>query len=155
MDITPITISEAQVFVTRHHRHHKAPVGGLFALAVSEGEMVVAVAVIGRPVARAWDDGWQVEVTRLCTLDGSCICHAGIVAPKGAASKLYARCAQIALLMGYRRVITYIGASEKGTSLQAAGWRCLGQAGGGSWSVPSRPRVDKHPLEQKTLWQVP
>ena len=25
---------------------------------------------------------------------------------------------------------------------------------GKSWSVKSRPRVDKHPLGQKTLWEV-
>jgi hypothetical protein len=56
--------------------------------------------------------------------------------------------------MGYRRLVTYILTTEPGTSLRAAGWRCMGQAGGGSWNRPSRPRVDKHPLQQKLRWEV-
>lgn len=27
------------------------------------------------------------------------------------------------------------------------------ERGGGSWSVPSRPRVDKHPLQKKLLFE--
>lgn len=41
--------------------------------------------------------------------------------------------------------------SEPGTSLTAAGWKCVGEAGGGTWNRASRQRVDTHPLEQKTL----
>lgn len=141
---TPITLTEAMAFVDQHHRHHKAPQGGLFAIAVSNGEEVLGVAIVGRPVARMVDDGWTAEVTRLCTVEG---------APMGIASKLYARAAQVAQLMGYRRVISYILASETGVSLKAAGWRDVGLAGGGSWSRPLRPRVDKHPIEQKRLWE--
>jgi hypothetical protein len=35
----------------------------------------------------------------------------------------------------------------------AAGWRLIGETAGGSWSRPSRPRVDKHPLQQKLLFE--
>lgn len=56
--------------------------------------------------------------------------------------------------MGYRRVITYILASEPGTSLKAAGWRFIRDTEGGSWSCPSRPRQDDHPLEPKQLWEA-
>lgn len=33
--LTPCSISDAQAFVNTHHRHHKAPQGALFAVAVS------------------------------------------------------------------------------------------------------------------------
>jgi hypothetical protein len=56
--------------------------------------------------------------------------------------------------MGYARIITYILASEPGTSLKAAGWRFVRTTDGGSWSCESRPRTDKHPLEPKQLWEA-
>jgi hypothetical protein len=52
MIVVPITLREARAFVAAHHRHH-APQGGLFALGAAEGERVVGVAIVGRPVARA------------------------------------------------------------------------------------------------------
>jgi hypothetical protein len=56
--------------------------------------------------------------------------------------------------LGYRRLGTYTLVTEPGTSLVAAGWKPIGETPGRSWSVPSRPRVDKHPLGAKTLWEV-
>jgi len=56
--------------------------------------------------------------------------------------------------MGYKRLITYTLASESGTSVKAAGWRVVGEAGGGSWNRDGRPRIDTHPIGQKTLWEV-
>lgn len=144
LNLQPISLKEACRFVADHHRHHKAPVGGLFAVAVNDGEEVVGVAIIGRPVARMLQDGWTAEVTRLCVLDGH----------PNACSKLYAACWRAARALGYRRLLTYILKSEPGTSLKAAGWKCLGNAGGGSWDRPSRPRVDTAPIEQKTLWNA-
>src|SRR5574340_61410 len=38
--------------------------------------------------------------------------------------------------------------------LRAAGWRCIGEAGGGSWSRRERPRVDTHPLQEKLRWEM-
>jgi hypothetical protein len=51
-------------------------------------------------------------------------------------------------------LITYILDNEPGTSLKASGWKLIGERGGGSWSVPSRPRTDKHPLQPKQLFQI-
>jgi hypothetical protein len=82
-------------------------------------------------------------VTRLCTLG-----H------KNAPSMLYAACWRAARAIGYRRLITYILDSEPGTSLRAAGWRCLGEVRGRSWSCDSRPRIDKHPTQGKLRWEV-
>ena len=144
--VVPCTLTEALAFVRQHHRHHIPPQGGLFAVGVAYegGKEIVGVAIVGRPVARMLDDGWNVEVTRLCVLDGV----------KNACSMLYGACWRAARALGYRKAITYILNSEKGTSLKAAGWTCIGEAGGGSWGCKSRPRVDKHPLQRKFKWEV-
>jgi hypothetical protein len=142
--VHPITLKEARIFVTRHHRHHRAPQGGLFAIGAAVGDEVRAVVIVGRPVGRGNQDGYTAEVTRLCALDGT----------PNACSMLYRAAWRAARALGYRRLITYTLASEPGTSLRAAGFRLLGVRGGGSWTTPSRPRVDTHPLEQKNLWEV-
>ena len=99
--------------------------------------------MVGRPVARHSDDGWTLEVTRLAT-DGA----------PNACSSLYGAAWRVCREMGYSRCITYILADEPGTSLKASGWKCLGERGGGSWSCKSRPRVDKHPLQRKLMFEV-
>jgi hypothetical protein len=43
---------------------------------------------------------------------------------------------------------------EGGASLRAAGMRCIGQAGGGSWSREARPRVDMAALQSKLRWEI-
>jgi len=137
-----IKLSDANDFVARLHRHHKPVVGHLFSLgAVFEGNLV-GVAIVGRPVARMRDDGETAEVTRLCT-DGT----------KNACSFLYGAAARAAFALGFRRIGTYILASETGTTLKAAGWREIGRTAGGSWSRADRPRDDKHPTEPKTLFE--
>ena len=137
-----IELADANAFVTAHHRHHKPVVGHRFSIgAVRDGELV-GVAIVGRPVARMRDDGLTVEVTRLCT-DGT----------KDACSFLYGACARAAFALGFKRIGTYILASEPGTSLQAAGWRMIGETAGGSWSRPSRGRIDKHPTQPKFLFE--
>lgn len=144
----PITREEAHIFIRKHHRHHLPPLGDVFrvALALTDGE-IIGVATVGRPVARMLDDGTTAEVTRCCVAD--------VPEARHAASKLYAMAWRIAREMGYHRIITYTLASESGTSLVAAGWKALYQTKAGrSWDMPGRPRVDKHPLDAKTLWEV-
>jgi hypothetical protein len=144
LELQPITQREAFAFINEHHRHHRAPRGFKFAIAVNDGERVVGVITVGRPVSRVLDgEAYTAEVTRCCT-DGS----------KNAASMLYGAAWRAARAMGYRRMITYTLDREPGTSLVAAGWKTLYTSAGGSWSCPSRPRVDTHPLGQKTLWEV-
>lgn len=141
--IERIGLDEANAFVAEHHRHHKPVVGHLFSLGAAQGEKIVGVVIVGRPVARMRDDGITAEVTRLCT-DGT----------KDACSFLYGAAARAAFALGFKRVGTYILASEPGTSLTAAGWRLIGEAGGGSWSRRGRPRVDKHPMQSKLLFET-
>ena len=144
LSLCPVSWDEACEFVTKHHRHHKPPTGWKFGIGVSdETGMLRGVIVVGRPVARKLDNGTTLEVTRCCT-DGA----------KNAASMLYGAAWRAASALGYRRLITYTLITEPGTSLRAAGWRDLYVTPGRSWSVPSRPREDKHPLGQKQLWEV-
>jgi hypothetical protein len=137
-----IGLDEANAFVAEHHRHHKPVVGHLFSIGASFGDKIVGVVIVGRPVSRMRDDGETAEVTRLCT-DGN----------RNACSFLYGAAAKAAFALGYRKIGTYILASEPGTSLMGTGWKLIGERGGGSWSVPSRPRVDKHPTQKKLLFE--
>jgi hypothetical protein len=143
LELQPITYSEACEFITQYHRHHLPPQGWKFGIAVNDGEKVVGVVTVGRPVSRYLDNGWTLEVTRCCT-DGT----------KHAASMLYGAAWRAAKALGYKRLITYTLKSEAGTSVIAAGWKMLGEAGGGEWNCNSRPRVTKAPTEIKTLWEA-
>ena len=105
---------------------------------------MVGVAVVARPAARHLADGWTVEVARVCVLEGH----------PNACSKLYSACWRAARAMGYRKAITYILGDEPGTSVSAAGWKCIGEAGGGSWNRAARPRIDDQPMQRKLRWEV-
>lgn len=139
----PLDLDEANAFVARYHRHHRPVVGHKFSLGAALADRIVGACIVGRPVSRVRDDGMTLEVTRLCT-DGT----------KNACSFLYGAAARAAFALGYRRIGTYILASEPGTSLTAAGWRQVGEVRGRSWSCPSRPRVDTHPTEPKLLFEA-
>ena len=146
LHLQPVSQEEAFAFIDRHHETHDSPQGWKFGVAVNDGENVVGVAVVGRPVSRHQDDGVTLEVTRNCTKG-----------TKNAASKLYAAAWRAAKNMGYRRLITYtLADSEDGTPLRAVdGYQVVHERNsGGDWSSPSRPRVDTSPEEQKTIWQV-
>lgn len=138
-----VSLAEANAFVSALHRHHKPVVGHLFSLGASLGDQLVGVAIVGRPVSRMRDDGATAEVARLCT-DGT----------KNACSFLYGAAARAVFALGFKRIGTYILASEPGISLTAAGWRLIGQTKGGSWSRADRPRTDKHPTEPKQLFEA-
>ena len=142
LTIVPVTQAEAFAYIARMHRHHRAPVGSILQLAVAQGDEVVGVAVVGRPVARMSADGWTAEVTRVAT-NGT----------RNACSKLYGAAWRAVRALGYRRLITFTLPEEGGVSLKASGWCCLGKAGGGSWSRKNRPRVDLHPLQVKMKWE--
>lgn len=141
--LAPLHLSEAVAYVKAHHRHHGPPVGHKFSLGAEKDGQLVGVVCVGRPVARRLDDGRTLEVTRLTT-DGT----------RNACSFLYAAAWRATRALGYRRLITYTLASESGGSLRASGWKLIGETPGKSWSVPSRPREDKHPLGKKLIWEA-
>jgi hypothetical protein len=113
LTILPITLRRAQAFIALHHRHHGPPRGAKFALGVCDEEgQLRGVITVGRPVARAYDDGLTAEVNRSAT-DGC----------PNANSALYGAAWRVCAAMGYRRLITYTHTDESGASLRAVGWR--------------------------------
>lgn len=110
--------------------------------AVDDAAAVRGVAIVGRPMARMTDQHGVVEAIRVAT-DGC----------PNACSALYGAVCRQQRAHGYRKAITFILASEPGTSLRAAGWRPVARTDGGSWSRPSRHREDDHPLDPKVRWE--
>jgi hypothetical protein len=143
MEIVPITFREANKFVQRHHRHHRPVRGCKFCLSVAHDGQIVGVAIVGRPISRHLDNGWTLEVNRLCT-DGT----------KNACSMLYGAAWRVAKNLGYKKLVTYTLPEEGGASLKASNWKCIGKTEGGSWNRTSRPRIDEHPLQEKLRWEA-
>lgn len=142
--VIPCELVDANAFVAQHHRHHKPVPGHKFSLAVcDETDTIRGVAIVGRPVARGLDNGWTLEVNRVAT-DGC----------PNACSALYGAARRAAFALGYRKLVTYTLPEEGGASLRGAGWKCIGEAGGGTWSCKSRPRVDRHPTQIKLRWEI-
>jgi hypothetical protein len=149
LEIVPVTFRQAQAFITEHHRHHKAPRGMRFCLGIADGATVVGVATVGRPVARAYDDGYTLEVNRTCT-DGT----------PNVNSMLYGAAWRAARALGYRRLITYTQDGESGVSLRAAGWRVVAErAARPGWAESSvtlrHLRDPEGPANvQRSLWEA-
>lgn len=144
MTIVPINLKEANLFVANFHRHHNPVPGHKFSIAVADEDGEIhGVAIVGRPISRMSDDGWTLEVNRCCT-DGV----------RNGCSMLYRAAWKAAIAMGYRRLITYTLQEEGGSSLRGAGFKLIGDRGGGAWSRKNRPRIDDHPTQIKWLWEL-
>jgi hypothetical protein len=142
LTIQPVTFSEACQFIKRHHRHHRPPVGSVFQIAANDGEAIVGVIVVGRPVARMLDNGLTVEVTRCCT-DGT----------RNACSFLYGAAWKAAKSLGWSKMVTYTLPDEGGASLRATGAMPTNDVGGGVWVHSGRRRTNDHPLGKKIRWE--
>ena len=143
IQLCPIDLEAANIFVKSLHRHHNPVPGCRFCVAVTDGVAIRGVAIVGRPVSRFLDDGKTIEVNRVCT-DGV----------RNGCSMLYGACARAAKAMGYSKIITYTLPEEGGSSLRASGWTCEGQFGGGAWTNNVRSRNDSHPLTEKYRWSL-
>ncbi len=139
LSLCPISLAEANQFVLEHHRHNEPTWGHKFSIGAEMDGKLVGVAICGRPVARALDNGETIEITRTCT-DGT----------KNANSFLYGASCRAAFALGYKRVITYTLQSEGGAGLRASGFKVVGEVKGGrQWSCPSRER------DEKEIYAVP
>ncbi len=143
--VVPLGLEEANELVRRWHRHHQPVPGAKFCIGAAAGGAVVGAVVVGRPVARAFDDGWTLEVTRLVT-DGT----------PNACSLLYGAARRAVFALGYRRLITYTRTDEGGASLRGAGWRVIATRRRRSWEADSRarPRVETSEPAERWLWEV-
>ncbi len=142
LSLVPVSLKDANAFVSEHHRHHKPSRGHKFSIGCASEGHLVGVAIVGRPVSRYLDDGLTLEVNRLCT-----------TGEQNACSMLYSAAARAAKAMGYQKIITYTLDSEPGTSLRAAGWTCAGPAGGERWTGQRRPAADFYPAQMKLRYE--
>jgi hypothetical protein len=134
--VAPLTLREANAYVERHHRHSQPVHGMKFAVGAAVGDDLVGVTIVGRPVARHLQDGWTVEVLRVCSTGLRNVC-----------SFLYGACWRAARALGFRRLVTYTRRDESGVSPRAAGFRVVGEVKAQSWDRPSRPRDDGDPQD--------
>ena len=144
--LVPVDWEMAQAFCEGWHRTHPKPPPGLkFCTGVAADRVLVGVAIVGRPVSRAMQDGATLEVNRTVT-DGY----------KNANSMLYGAAARATFALGYTRLITYNQEGETGASLRAAGWRVVAERPAtAGWDRPSRPRDNGSYLSAaRTLWEI-
>ena len=142
LHLVPVDLADSNAFVARLHRHSKPVVGQKFSVAVTDGEAVRGVAIAGRPVARALQDGRTIEILRVCT-DGA----------RNGCSILYGACCRAAAALGYSLAVTYTLASESGSSLRAAGFIPVATVKDRQWDCQSRPREERDLIGDKVRWE--
>lgn len=144
--LVPVSLAQANEHVSAWHRHNSPVPGAKFCVGVADDDGVLrAVAICGRPMARAYDDGDTLEVVRVAS-DGT----------RNACSMLYGACRRAAFALGYRRLVTYTQAEESGSSLRAAGYRLIAERPARKgWDAPSRPRDNgTYRSTARQLWEV-
>lgn len=145
----PITLQQAREFVDKHHRHNKPPIRWKFGVGLRVNGELIGVAMASRPIARHFDDGLTLEVSRTCTLG-----------TPNANSQLYGAIWRAAKAMGYLRCVTYTQADETGASLKAAGWiRVKELPPRKSWAESSvKRRAGRDPVGHggvaRVLWEI-
>ena len=139
----PISLKQANEFVSNHHRHNKPVAGHKFSIGLfDDNNKLIGMAICGRPVARMADDGLTLEVLRVCT-DGT----------RNANSMLYSRVKKIAQIMGYKKVLTYTLAEESGASLRAVAAQKDAVVKPREWSREKRKReTQKVYGKEKVRW---
>lgn len=149
LDPCTVSLAEAKAFIAEHHRHSKPPVGWKWGHGLRNGPDLVAVAMVGRPVARGLDHRTVAEVNRVCTDPGL-----GKLT-WNACSMLYSAAAREARRRGFERAVSYIHEDEMGTSLRAAGWAPVARVRPRrrGWDTPSRPR-DGKPTVAKVRYEL-
>lgn len=147
LDVAPIALRHARAFVMAHHRHSRfTQVGWLFGVQLVHGDTTVAVALAGRPVARALEDGRTVEILRVCVAGNW----------ENACSRLYGALCRAATALGYLRAVSYTIEGEPGTSLRAAGFRPVADVDGArSWDTPSRRRESTNLFGEVLRSEIP
>jgi hypothetical protein len=147
--VVPVTLDEAKLFVVRHHRHNRPPVSWKFGAGLGTEDELIGVAIAGRPVARPLDTRFNIEITRVCTIE-----------QKNANSRLYASVLRAAKALGYDKAYTYTLQSESGASLRAVGFEIDAELDARpTWNCKARQRVqtdlfgnETRPPEPKIRW---
>lgn len=146
LHLVPVSLAQANEHVAHWHRHSNPVVGHLFSVGAADEDGVLrAVAIAGRPVARHYDNGATVEITRVAS-DGT----------RNSNSLLYGALTRAAFALGYTRVITYTLTSESGASLRASGWHIISERPARpGWHTASRPRDNRrYVVAARQLWEA-
>lgn len=114
----PLSFCEAKEYVQQYHRHNAAPQGHKFSIGlISPNEdRCVGVVIASIPKARHLNDGFTLEINRVC-------CDPAFF---NACSKLYGAAVKAGKAMGYTRFFTYTLPEEGGGSVKAVGFRLDG-----------------------------
>lgn len=145
MKFTPISLKDANAFVEKFHRHNKPVIRAKYQLGLLKDTELIGVGIVGRPVARALDNGKTLEVLRVCIKEGN----------PNACSKMYARLRRIAFLLGFEKVITYTLKSESQSSLKALKAVVEAETKPHSWNCKSRPRQHQKIYDEPKLrWNL-
>lgn len=151
-ELVPVTLREARRFVGEHHRHNLPPRGWKFGVGLVDEEGLVGVGIASRPVARELDDGFTVEIVRVCVVDDV----------RNGCSMLYGALCRAAKALGYRVAVTYTLHTESGSSLKAAGFQAVALLGARGADTPGAQRVraqhdlfgeDRRPAVPKIRWR--
>lgn len=113
VQVRPVTRDVGRAFVAKYPSHHRAHVGHRVSLGAFVAGELVAVVVLGNPVAVALDDGETWEVTRHCC--GPC-------APRYTASRLLGRATRLGIAAGLTRLVSYTRIDERGSCYLASNW---------------------------------
>lgn len=154
LELGPVELKEAKAFVRAHHAHvgedgeQHPPCGWRWGHGVRNGGDLVAVAMVGRPVARLLDDGTRVEVNRVCVRR-----DVPAALTWNACSMLYGAAAREAKRRRFETVLTYTLEDEAGTTLRAAGYVPVATTRGGPWGRKDRPRAVNAPTCRKVRWE--
>ena len=144
-----IELDVANRFVAQFHRHNKPVLRAKFQIGLKaffeNYWELIGVGIVGRPIARALQNGNTLEVLRVCVKEGY----------PNACSKIYARCKQIAQLLGYEKVITYTLKKESQSSLKAIGASIVAEVKPQDWDRKNRRRSSQAIYkESKFRWEL-
>lgn len=150
---TPLSVSDLELVRERERkavnefleqRHPLGSVPGWKAcFSARYKDSIVALVVIGRPVARQADDGTELNITRFCRRDDR---------PANTGSWLIARARDWARLEGYDVLSAHAGvAGNYGTVYEAAGFRCesVTMADGSGWLRQGDDRKTRDDYERR------
>lgn len=170
--VVPLAHGVARGFVNRHHAHHWAAQGEVFALGVlDEAGDLRCAATLGRPVSQELQAAspLNAEVTRVACARGPGgrpgerrppPVGASRAAPgpgehaESSGSKVLGAVLRAAAALGYTRLISYTLLGESGASYRAAGWTAAAESEGGQWGSAKRPRRSATQTGPKVRWEA-
>ena len=141
----PVELKDANRFIAQFHRHNKPVIRAKFQIGIMNGDELIGVGIVGRPIARMLSNGKTVEVLRTCIKEGY----------PNACSMMYARLKRISQLLGYEKVITYTLQKESQSSLKALGASLVAEVKPQCWDRKNRRRTPQPVYrEPKYRWEL-